>query len=653
MPLKDYYPVIDDRTYDDIVDEARSRIPRYTPEWTDLNESDPGMTLIELFSWLTEMQLYRLSKVPELNYIKFLELIGLELEPAKPARGRVTFPVKQGYGEPYVIIPARTRISTAKPDEKGPIVFETDEALVALTARLNALQSHDGFAFIDLSADNEEAAAGFEPFGDRPKIDSAFYLGFAYSGDFPEINLSLSFWTDTKGKSTDRASCADAGTGFPPAEFRWEYWNGKEWRVLGLLKDDTNRFTRSGFVYLKTPAKGLMKRSVVGKIAEERYWVRARLAKVDYDAAPSLLAVRSNTVAATQAETISNEVVGGSSGRPEQVFKLSHKPVLKDTLRLQLDEGQGFVEWREVPDFFGSGRDDMDYVLNRSTGEIRFGGAEQHIPVANPNRVNNILAAEYRVGGGRRGNVSAGSVTTPLSSLAGVDNAKVGNLFEFAGGSEEESMSQAKARAPQSIKSRERAVTAEDYELLALRSANIARAKALPLFHPDFPEISVPGVVSVVIVPDSEGEAPSPGEATLKTVCAYLNERRLLTVELYVLKPVYREVTVSAELIVEDDADPAAVREQADKSIRNYFHPLYGGERSGLDGGGDGWPFGGDIYYSKIYSRLLLKGVKRIAGLTVALDGTVYPACADIAIGGADLLFSGEHDIRTGYDYED
>ena len=77
---------LDDRTFQDIVNEARRRIPQYCPEWTDHNLSDPGITLIELFSWMTEMLIYRMNKVPDKNYVKFLELLGVTLTPARACK---------------------------------------------------------------------------------------------------------------------------------------------------------------------------------------------------------------------------------------------------------------------------------------------------------------------------------------------------------------------------------------------------------------------------------------------------------------------------------------------------------------------------------------------------------------------------------------
>ena len=85
-------PILDDlRFQKDLVDEARRRIIRYCPDWTDYNISDPGITLIELFAWMTEMLTYRLNLVPEKNYIRFLDLLGLQLKPASCATTELTF----------------------------------------------------------------------------------------------------------------------------------------------------------------------------------------------------------------------------------------------------------------------------------------------------------------------------------------------------------------------------------------------------------------------------------------------------------------------------------------------------------------------------------------------------------------------------------
>ncbi len=68
-------PNLDDRTYADLVAEARSQISIESPDWTDHNASDPGIILIELLSWLTELALYRVNQLPDQNTVTFLQLL--------------------------------------------------------------------------------------------------------------------------------------------------------------------------------------------------------------------------------------------------------------------------------------------------------------------------------------------------------------------------------------------------------------------------------------------------------------------------------------------------------------------------------------------------------------------------------------------------
>jgi predicted phage baseplate assembly protein len=654
VPLGQYTPQIDDRRFDDIVAEVRTRIARYTPEWapvwTDVNDNDPGITMVQVFAWLTELLTYRMSKVPELNYLKFLELLGIELNPAEPALAEITFPLKETHPDASIIIPERTQVSAESGEGGPPIVFETDRALIALTARLASVQAFDGYAFTDATQENEAAAPGFHPFGGSAKDDGALLLGFAYPKEFPDqVELNLAVWVsqDTGSAAAYRCGLPDTPV-YGPARIRWEYWNGVEWQALTLLKDETRALTRSGHIYLKTPAKGLMRRAAIGRVTEERYWIRGRLEAAQYERSPKLLAIRTNTVAARQAETVRDEVLGGSNGRRDQVFRLASAPVLQDTLRIEVDEGDGYHPWTRVGDFFGSSPTDPHYVLNRTSGEVRFGdGVHGRIPVGNVNNpAANVVARVYRVGGGKRGNVAAKALKTLPTAIEGVDDNAVSNLLAAHDGRDEETLEEAKKRAPRAIKSRCRAVTAEDYEYLAMQASTIKRAKALPLFHPDFPGVKVPGVVTVIVVPDGDARNPMPSQGTLRTVCAYLDQRRLLTAELYVIGPTYQRVEVRGEVIVSDSADLAEVKEGIEQTLQAYFHPLKGGEDS------LGWPFGGTIFYSRVYQRVFtVPGVQSITRLAIVLDGEEAEACKDVPIKDGALLYSEEHQIQVQYSF--
>ena len=94
MPLT--IPNLDDRRYQDLLDEALSRIPVYTPEWTNFNKSDPGVTLVEIFAFLTENLLYRANLIPERNRKKFLTLLNIPLQPATSAQGLIAISNGQG-----------------------------------------------------------------------------------------------------------------------------------------------------------------------------------------------------------------------------------------------------------------------------------------------------------------------------------------------------------------------------------------------------------------------------------------------------------------------------------------------------------------------------------------------------------------------------
>src|SRR3954471_24398169 len=98
-------PNLDDRRFQDIVDEAKRLIPRYTPEWTNHNLSDPGVALIELFAWMSEMVMFRLNQVPDRLYVHFLNRVGIEPFPPSVSTANLTFWLAAAQ-DATVIVPA-------------------------------------------------------------------------------------------------------------------------------------------------------------------------------------------------------------------------------------------------------------------------------------------------------------------------------------------------------------------------------------------------------------------------------------------------------------------------------------------------------------------------------------------------------------------
>src|SRR5688572_2570049 len=129
MPLR--APALDDRSFDDLVDELLARIPAHTPEWTNPRLGDPGRTIIELFAWLTDTLLYRANLVPERQRLHFLRLLGLQMRPPVAARGIVSVVLDEDN--------ARDAVSLAPfATVKGPVTFETRSEITVLPVTAEA-----------------------------------------------------------------------------------------------------------------------------------------------------------------------------------------------------------------------------------------------------------------------------------------------------------------------------------------------------------------------------------------------------------------------------------------------------------------------------------------------------------------------------------
>lgn len=771
MPLQP--PVLDDRTFQQLVDEAKARIPRYTPEWTNFNVSDPGYTLVQLHAWLTETILYRLNKLPDLNYVKFLQLLNVHPRPAVAARAELSFKLEKlsSVDDPLVIlIPKSSQVAVDDPDLEEELVFETDRTLTALNASLAAIvvPAGTGTATRELVTEYDAKAGEarikhtFFPFGKtlNPGGDDPVCLlgivlrphrqkGQDYSLDrFPEGELDLAVfvpqvleqdaeghtiagpaglqclfpwqvqeesqgivwevyqgvqhgssfedeqaWTavsvfdETAALTRSGHVCLSVPGGLPAASFGelsrvfWAALNLKKppsaaaelasdvrdgeliacdldeaaWSAMGLEGD-----TLAGFITLinnpDTPVETIAARIEAlagqlspGRVQEEVWtkqgfdvqpvsfaltWVRARLTDRSVEP-PAIGQLLLNTVGATAAVTRIEESIGTSDGRPNQVFALARRPVLLDeqtrlpALKLEVVELRNEPEtWSAVADFFGCKAGDPVFVLDPETGTLTFGdGVHGRIPVAGAE----IIAREYRYGGGQVGNAGAGTITALKSALPDVDS--VTNVRAAAGGGDAETLDEVKLRAPHDLRTRDRAVTAEDFVELTLRTpgVRIQRAYALAETGLDLsaepPEMvsGRPGAITVVVLPENDQETPQPTEDQLRLVCAYLDARRLITTELYVVGPRYLTLgTLSVQVTVSRDRDLKAVREAIEKRLLRYFHPLWGGED------GRGWPFGGDIHFGSVYHQILgVDGVLRVLCLEIAPARGDEP-CSDL-----------------------
>lgn len=622
-------PNLDDLRFQrDLVDEARRRIVQYCPEWTDYNLSDPGITLIELFAWMTELMVYRLNRVPDKNYVKFMELIGVTLQPASSAKVDLTFrlsvpfPINQDL-ETIAVVPESTQVTTRPLEGEEEVIFSTDHTLTIHAPRLTQLRRQVDFAKNYLP---RLKVQDFRVFRDQfPEEGDTFFMGFDTSVPVNGYILRLDFDTlPTQATGIRRDD--------PPLVWECSMDNGEwyeltpsqrpyEQQTIGGLNNPTGQIV----FYLPMDAQPAVLDGI------EAYWVRCRFeqrrpSQGTYSRSPRVIGLEAKvlgaSVPATHSVLIENEFLGMTAGEPGQIFQLADAPILEPRSDevLEVEErvhGEfQFVPWTPVEDFSESTRYDRHYMLDTSTGEImlgpsirqRDGNMQQFGRVPDANR--QVRFSRYRAGGGVAGNLPDGRLNMLRSTIPYIDS--VVNLRRASGGRDQETLDEAKLRAPQELRAQQRAVTAGDYEDLARQaSRSVSRTRCLT---PGVDSPLPPGSVEVLIIPACE-DALLVGdlsrlhlnEALRRTVERHLDQYRMLTTNLIVREPSYIGIRTQMDVILEAGANSERVRRQILQQLRAFLSPLDLSPwvpelAESLDAGWRGWPFGRQLSISEIYA---------------------------------------------------
>jgi predicted phage baseplate assembly protein len=613
-------PKLDDRSFQDIVNEARRLIPRYCPEWTDHNLSDPGITMIELFAWMMEMLLFRLNRVPDKNFITFLDLIGVKLLPPAAARVDLTFTLTAPQSEP-VVIAAGTEVATVRTGTDEAIAFSTDRNLrIIPPTAVYFLSSPDDSAFDDHSDSLVRQSPLVSIFAEEPEPGNAFYLGFQEDLSGHTLVVSLSCSIEGIGVDPDR----------PP--LAWECWDSQSeaWVRMDVERDETGGLNRRGEVTLHLPYV-----FSAGEVGGKRaYWLRCQLIEPEpeqptYTASPKVRVLSTytigGTVPATHATVVQNEELGRSSGKPSQAFRVAQPPMLPlgrgEIVEVEVPEG--WEKWEPVSDFSGSGAEDPHFVNDPIAGEIVFGPSIRQPDGltrpfgAVPPKGARVRLTRYRTGGGTVGNVGPGTLSVLKSSIPYVSG--VSNREAAFGGRDAETLDHAKMRGPRQLRTRNRAVTAEDFEIIALEaSSSVARAKCVQP-RPDRKD-PPPGTVRLFLVPALNGiQRPTPRQLAVpktlsQTVRSYLDERRLLCTALEIATPPYVWVSVQVQIKVRERLEANTVRQRAEDALYEFLHPLHGGTD------GNGWPFGRDLYVADVYAI-----VHGVPGVEFISEAKIFP----------------------------
>lgn len=337
MPLP--LPNLDDRRWQDLTQEAIPLIPRYAPQWTDFNTHDPGITLMEMFAWLTESMVYQLNQVPDRFTWQFLAFIGYPKRGPLPSYTVLAFqPVPPG--APFEV--PRGVQFLASNSSGTPVPFATTRVIDLAQVTLSALQVDTGTGVLrDYSRDLSDGLP-VTALGTDPVPGAALYFGFETIPAGSPVALWL--WFGGPGNSAaDReriiaetaaqnAACKPVEPGWqcggatltspgdcdftpmpvPPhhsARVVWEAFTGGTWSALasvamparpgtGQVVDDTRSLTLNGLVEVNLPAS--ITQTALGPVATPLYYLRVRLASGAYDAPVVLASVQPNAVQVVQ-----------------------------------------------------------------------------------------------------------------------------------------------------------------------------------------------------------------------------------------------------------------------------------------------------------------------------------------------------------------
>ena len=656
-------PTLDNRSYEQLKQELLRRIPVYTPEWTDHNESDPGIALLELFAYLGESVLYQFNQIPDTTKIEFLRLLGVRPRPAVPATALLAATTELAAGVP---VPRDTDVRA------GSAVFSTtgDTQVWPLDAvgvgKTPAPPASGDRAEADRRAD-ARARAGL-----ADSDPATFYVTTAVPADptsadaIPldvDATLDHSLWIAVlRKKATDPAQLgarslfvgmafdetiprpfalqdldaagADAfgspGLTVDPPAMLWRMWMGAGQGFTALsVRDDTTRgLVTTGVVEVLLPQTlPVIDPAVVSPGDQDSpppladpaqaqnviAWLQVSRPASDHinDGIARISWIGLNACLAEHARTAALEQLGTGTGDADQVYPLTQHPVLPGSVRLQVEENGIWQDWTEVDTDVVSGVDDRYYTVDHEAGAVHFGGPRV------PQLGERIRVQAYRYGGGLAGNVPAGA----LSSIA-VGGVKVTNPLAAAGGADAASLTEALDAIPADIHRGDRAVVAEDFRELALQVTGVGRAETLPLLHPDTPSVPAAGVISVVVFPTEDLTAPNaplPGLGLLRRVARYLDVRRLVTAELYVVPPTYRQIAVSIGLAVRTSYQVDAVRRWVETILRQYLAVL-----PPLGPDGAGWPLGRTVRIAELEAvAVQVEGVEYVTGSALGVpDGS-------------------------------
>jgi hypothetical protein len=355
--------------FEEIAENARKLIDKYCPDWTDYNTHDPGITFLELFAWLKELQQFHLDQIGPRQKLKFLKLLGRQPQTKKPATAYVRIHDVAG----DLSLPRGTCLKA------GEIPFETEDREFLTKGKII-----DGFSQCGdqrVGFGNQLSAAEgkmhFYLFGSRPAAGDSFYIGL--DTPFP-VGETLSLYiTISDDYPVRRNPWTD---GFVPlAELKWECCAAGGWKEIEVEKDQTCGFIQNGRICLRLKEEMALAGPQSGGLPGEGYWLRTSITACYYEVAPVMTGIRLNMIPVRQRKTLSQyrdfrweEGRARAGGRREFFWDTELALWGRAEMYLEEKNGQGLAVWQKTERFTKEIREDKAWFTLQPPESIRAGG---------------------------------------------------------------------------------------------------------------------------------------------------------------------------------------------------------------------------------------------------------------------------------------
>ena len=536
---------LDVESFETILNKAKQKIQVIFPEWTNYNQHDSGIMLLELFAWMKEMQNYHLDQIGPEHLHTYLKILGVT-----PIKKKCAFALVHCFHVKSEIV-----IKKGHQFFAGHIPFETMEEILLYSGELLTITVRDPNGMIlGENHINNKFNLNIFAFGEEPWIQSDFILRF--SRGF-QRGKQYQIYFDLKSDYQVVRNPIVKESFEPLVKIKIEYRSGSTWKLCKIIQDETYGLLTKGIIRIKIPEE-------TGEplILDSDCELKISLADGEYDVPPIINHIYLNPILTAQCETVikNQNTIGIGNGFPNQWFLVGFSDIWAETIEIlveHVDRRGYFDRWERVENFDESSPEDLHYVVDETENKIIFGNGYRGMPPE----------GEIRITEGKRsfgviGNVKKGSIHNVDADLF-----QVTNPDHAWGGTNAESLEECFFRFQYEIKNSSYAVTNYDFEELVKKTPGlmIQHVKATV-------ELRTENSIHIVVHPFSLKQHKTLSQSYLKNIMNYIEPRCLIGTNVHILSPEYIHITLFMELEVYSHfRNP---KQEIDGQLKQYFSEI-------------------------------------------------------------------------------